>query len=115
MHRLDAPTAIAKLSSHPIEQFGMGRCFALLAEILGSADQSLAEKLLPHAIHGYPRGQRVPSADDPLRQSQAIAWELRGHGRQERWRFGRCFSAMAFVVATDAHVILTRRGIIPQG
>src|SRR6266705_550666 len=55
--------------------------FALRAEIGGGFDKACAEELLPEAIHGDPRRERMVGADEPAREIEAIG---RVAGRQRR-------------------------------
>jgi hypothetical protein len=80
----------------------MGRGFALRAEILRRTHESGSEELLPHAVHGDSRGQRIVPRDQPSRQCETIASvriERRKHGRRVRLHH----VTRVLVVAADVH------------
>ena len=51
----------------------MGGVFAQETEVVGAANQALAEMFLPDTVDDDPRGKRVVRRDDPIRQSQPSA------------------------------------------
>jgi hypothetical protein len=51
----------------------MDRTFALQAEVLGGAHESLPEEHLPEVVHGHAGGQRVLLGGQPTGQSEAVA------------------------------------------
>src|SRR5687767_4167423 len=50
----------------------MGRLLTLEPEVVLGVDYASAEILLPHAIHGYARGERVSFVDDPAGHIEAV-------------------------------------------
>ena len=78
----------------------MRRRFALAAEIVGGLHQAHAENLLPHAVDGHARGERVVFGEEPAREAQAIARQCGGHRRQDAGRVG--FHAVALLVVGAA-------------
>ena len=83
---LSAEARETNSDGQPVEQLGMAGRLALDAEVLGGLDQADAEVLLPEAIDGDARGQRVvrrqPAsargrADCSARPSAAAAERLR--------------------------------------
>ena len=73
MHRLDAPAALDEGMGQPVEQLGMRRRLAVLAEVARRRDDPPAEMLLPDPVDHHPGGQRVVGARDPPRQRHAPA------------------------------------------
>ena len=57
-----------------IEQFGMRRRFTAHAEVVHGAHKALAEKFLPHAIHGHTCGERIARIGDPVCELHAPAF-----------------------------------------
>ena len=68
MQFLDRPAALHELDGQPIEQLGMRRPCAAVAEIVRRRDEARAEMLLPDAVDDDPRGPRVVGRSDPVRQ-----------------------------------------------
>jgi hypothetical protein len=66
MHRFHAPAARDELGGQPVEQFGVRRRFAHLAEVARRAHDALAEVMLPDAVHHHPRREGVIGRDEPL-------------------------------------------------
>ena len=56
---LDRPAVAHELQSELIEQFGMTRLLTEFAEVIDAGDEAAAEKMLPDAIGGDSRSQRV--------------------------------------------------------
>ena len=61
---------------------------SLAPEILGGLHQAHAENLLPHAVDGHARGERLVLAEKPAGEAQAVARQGGGHGRQRLGRVG---------------------------
>ena len=79
LHLLDAPALADELGGQPIEQFGIRRQRAHLAEIAGRADDAGAEVPSPDAIDHHARRQRIVVGGDPFGQgAPASAGELTG-------------------------------------
>ena len=68
----DQPSS-TKRCGQVIEQLGVRRQFADVAEIIDGADQARAEQVVPDAIDHDPRGQRIVGAGDRLGQLQPAA------------------------------------------
>src|SRR2546425_6713025 len=86
----------------------MAGLLALRAEVLGSLDQASAEVVLPVAIDGAARRQRVGWVYQPLRQPQPVARQVLRHRRQARRNAGRDFFAVVAIVAAAEHKRLAR-------
>ncbi len=56
-----------------VEQFGVRRPLAELAEVAGRADQAPAEVVLPDAVHHHARSERVILAGDRAGQLKPAA------------------------------------------
>ena len=78
--------------------------FALTAEIVGRLDQAHAENLLPHAIDGHARGQRMIFGKEPAREAEPIARHRGCHRRQHRRRAGLHAIALLIVRAAVERV-----------
>src|SRR5262249_48471593 len=50
------------------------------AEVVGGADEALAEDLLPEAVHCDTRGERVGGARDPAGKAETIVGSIRERG-----------------------------------
>ena len=72
VHRLQAPFPLDELDGQPVEQFRVGRRFALGAEVLARLDEAAAEEARPEPIHRHAAGQRVVRVDQPAGQAQAV-------------------------------------------
>jgi len=77
----------------------VGRWLALGAEVLGGLDQARAEELLPEAVDGHARGQRVLGVGQPLREPQAVFRRTLGQWRQETRRAALDPVSLAIVLA----------------
>ena len=97
---LDVPAALAEIDGQPVEQLRVRGRFALAAEIVGGLDQAHAENLLPHAVDGHARGERVVFGEEPAGEAEAIARQRGGHRRQHRGGAG--FHAVALLVVGAA-------------
>jgi hypothetical protein len=88
VQRLELPVVINKPQRKPVQEFGMRRRRPEFAKIVGRADQSSSEMVLPDAIHDDTRSEHIVRRRNPLRQYAAAAgaagiWRglgnLRGH------------------------------------
>ena len=68
MDRLDAPSLIDEEPSQPVQQFGVGRLLAHLAEVVWIGRQAPAEVVLPDAVDHDPGSEGIARVHDPLRQ-----------------------------------------------
>ena len=59
MQGFETPAIGLKLAGQPIEQFRMSRPAAVVAEVAGRGDDSLAKMVLPDPVDHDPRRQRV--------------------------------------------------------
>src|SRR5262249_49392797 len=77
---------IHELGGQPVQQLGMRRRRALESEVVGRADESAAEVVLPDSIHHYARRQRILGACDPVgeRQPPTAALGIRWHLGKDR-------------------------------
>jgi hypothetical protein len=73
MQPLQRPAVLHEATGEIVEQFGMRRRFAEIAELARRIDQTATEVMLPHAIHDHARGQRRGVFHDGLRQFEATA------------------------------------------
>ena len=65
-----APASVHEFAGQPVEQFGMGRCGCLEAEILRCFQKPGAKIRLPDAIDGDPRGRRRFPVHQPFCEGQ---------------------------------------------
>ena len=108
LHRLDVPARAHELRGQPVEQLRVAGWLALRAEVLGGLHQARAEVVLPVAIDGHARRQRVGWVYQPFRQPQPVAGQVLRHRRQARRNAGRDFFAVVAIVATPEHKRLAR-------
>src|SRR5262245_40221830 len=80
-----APAALHEFTRQPIQQFRMSWRRALGAEIIVGCNQSFAEIVLPHPVHGHPGCQRIALVNEPTGQIQPV----RSSCRFERWQDSR--------------------------
>src|SRR5260370_35370758 len=78
MQRLYRPPIVYQSRSQVIEQLGVRRPLAKLAEIAGCAHDSLPEMKCPNAIGDHSRGERIGRAGDRLGQLQSAAAARKG-------------------------------------
>jgi hypothetical protein len=87
VHRLDAPAGVDEALREPVEQFGMARRAALLAEVARCAHEAATKMVLPDAVHHHAGSERIARVDDGLREFQSAAafreWLLRPKSAQE--------------------------------
>ena len=63
--RFSSPAAVHQFAGEIIEQLGMRRLDAGVAEVAGRCDDAAAEMMLPQSIHGDASRQRILAARDP--------------------------------------------------
>ena len=68
VHRLQGPARLHEARGQEVEQFGVRRPVAPAAEIVGGADQSLAEVMLPDPIDHHAGRQGMIGARQPVGQ-----------------------------------------------
>ena len=68
---LERPAVFDQLDGQPVEQFGVGRGFAVGAEVVGRGDDSAAEVVLPEPVDDDAGRQRLVGPGEP-------AWPGRG-------------------------------------
>ena len=73
MHRLDLPAVRDQLGGQPIQQLGVGRRLAQLAEVVGGRHDGPAEVILPEAIRQHARRPRVSRVRQPIGQRPSLA------------------------------------------
>ncbi len=78
---LDAPAVLHELGREVVQQLGVGRLDAHLAEVADRFDDAVAEHLRPLAVDEHARGERVVGRGDPVRDRGAAAG--RGGGRHD--------------------------------
>ena len=71
MHRLDRPSRFDEPGGEPVEQGRVCRPLAALAEVVGRANETLAEVVLPDPIDHDARGERVVGPRQPIRELAA--------------------------------------------
>ena len=82
---LHGPAIVHELRGQPVQQFGMRRHAAAMAEIAGRRHQALPEVILPDAVDHHARGQRIVFAGDPVRQALCdCPWRWRRRAAQGR-------------------------------
>ena len=110
MHGLDRPLVLDEAARQIIEQLRMRGTLAQLAEIAGRAHDSLAEMMLPDAIHHDARGQRIARIGDRLGQVQpaAAVRETAAARRRERIDTKMRRHHLALVGAIAAEVDMLR-------
>ena len=75
-----APARVDKLCREPVKQFRMARREAGGAEVVGRGDESATETVLPDAVGGDARRERIGGAYDPFGQ-RPPPFEARGSRR----------------------------------
>ena len=70
---LHRPAFLDERGGQVVEQLGVRRQFADVAEVVDRADQAGAEQMMPDAVDHHPRRQRIVGAGDPLGQFQPAA------------------------------------------
>ena len=80
MHLLHVPAGLDELRSQPIEQFGDASAARPACQSPPRFHQTAAKELLPHAVHGHARRERILSRDEPPRQASRDGLELLGSG-----------------------------------
>ena len=73
VHRLDRPARIHESRGEMVEQLGMRRPFPARAEVVGSADQALAEVVLPDPVDHDAGRQRMIGTRQPVGQLPTAA------------------------------------------
>ncbi len=71
LHRLHVPVGF-KFRGQPVQQFAIGRCVTLRAEILRGLDQPDSEVELPVSIDRDARGQRMLCGEQPAGKTQPV-------------------------------------------
>ncbi len=71
VHLFDAPVLLHQLDGQPVQKLRMRRTLAHLADVIRCREDAAAEVVLPDAVRGHARRQRILVGDDPLRQCQA--------------------------------------------
>ena len=77
MHPLEPPAAVHELGGQPVEQLGVGRRLAQLAEVVGRRHDSAAEVILPEPIGHHPGRPRVAAVGQPVGQRPSLAGSVR--------------------------------------
>ncbi len=96
MQPLDRPAVLHEAARQIVEQLGMGRRFAQIAELARRIHQTATEVVLPHAIDDHAGGERRGVFHDRLREFETAAAGgeparqagLRRKGREEAARHG---------------------------
>ena len=68
MNVLERPAALHQFAGEPIEQLGMRRHGAVVAEIRGSVHDAATEMVMPDAVHDDSCGERILGPRDPASQ-----------------------------------------------
>src|SRR5215510_9421435 len=109
MHRLPTPATLHEFGRHPVEQLGMARTISRGAEIAGRLHDALPEMVLPDAIDGHARGQRVVGARDPFGQLATAISRIEVHVASQDLRRPRLnFFALVPPIAAFEQVGLAR-------
>ena len=101
---LHVPAALAEIDGQPVEQLRVRGRLALAAEIVGGLDDADAENLLPHAIDGHARGERMIFGKEPARETEPVARHRGCHRRQHCRRAGLHAIALLIVRAAVERV-----------
>src|SRR5262249_193935 len=81
----EAPAARHEFGREPIKQFRVRWPGALQTEIVLRFNQSLAEILLPYAIHDHSGGQGILRRNEPVREIETIGEAARRAGCPGEW------------------------------
>ena len=82
-HRaLDVPFVLAEIHGEVVEKLGMRRQGALQTEIFGGFHDTIAEELLPEAVHLHAGGERIFRSHRPLCEAKAVFWGVLRHRRE---------------------------------
>src|SRR5204863_7497590 len=73
MQLLEGPAMSHEPGREVIQQLGVRRRIGARPEIVGRANDGLAEMMQPHAIDNYARGQRIVGGGDLLREFESAA------------------------------------------
>ena len=73
MQFLQAPAIGDEAMGQPVEQLGMRRLLAQLAEVARGGHQPAAEMILPDAVDDDARGERIVRLREPAGQRRAAA------------------------------------------
>ena len=103
---LHVPARLAEIDRQPVEQFGMRRQLARDAEVAAGAHDARAEHLLPEAVDGDARRQRMLRPQQPLGEAEPVARQVRRHRRQGVRRRRLHLVAALVVLAAEQHVRL---------
>ena len=74
------PSRADELGREPIEQFGMGRRHAVIAEITWRRNEAPSEMSLPDPVHHDPRRERIRRIGNPVGEGETalLLGRLRG-------------------------------------
>ena len=84
---LDAPAALDKLGCQPVEQFGVARRAAKLAEVARVRGEAAAEMPLPETVDEHAGRERVFGSGDPAGERSATAGGVAVLGGNDRGEF----------------------------
>ena len=88
-----------ELDGEPVEQLGVRRGFALVAEVFERDDEATAEEGLPLSVHGHAGGQRILRREEPAGEGQAVGRGVLGQTGQEGGDAGLHFFARVQIFA----------------
>ena len=109
MQFLQAPAALHELDRQPVEQLRVRRRRALTAEVVLGLDNPSAEVLLPHAIDGHARGQRVTRIHQPAGKVKPVGGAGSRHERRQHgWHAGLESCSRPREIAGNVDVSLAR-------
>ena len=89
MQGLEFPVVVNQPERKPIEQLWVRRRRAQLTKVIGGADNSPTEMMLPDAIDNHARGEHISRRRDPFGQNSATAGGsriLRSARESPAWR-----------------------------
>ena len=97
-HVLHVPAALDELRREPVQQFRVRGPFTLRADVAGSFHETGAKELLPEAIHGHARRERMFGADEPPCEIEAIGGRTAGGQRRQHMRHAGRHRVAALIV-----------------
>ena len=113
---LDAPAVGGEFAGQPVQQLGVGRAVALLAEVVGRADDPPSEMGLPDAVHNDAGRQRVFGPRDPCRQCRTATGGIttvvrqRGFAVVDRGQEAGCHLVLALAPVAALQQVSGRGG-----
>ena len=73
VHLFVAPAAVDEFHRQPVQQFGMRGRVAHFPEVVEHGSQAAPEVVIPDAVDGHARGERVVAGQDPFGERQTAS------------------------------------------